>query len=541
MATYDAIVIGGGHNGLTCACYLARAGLNTLVLEQYHTVGGMTISEEITRPGFISDIHASGYLLGKLSPAPDELQLAAHGMEPITPEPNWAHVTTDGRLVTISRDPAKSFQSVEQFSTADARAWQTYYERYLAAKPQIVAGMHSIPPSPANQFATLWQQPDGTAEYRFEVQSARSWANQTFETEAARAYFASFALHGALSPDDAGGAQYAWLMFTSVQDVGVSIVKGGMHSVSLALARSFEASGGEIRTNALVKEIVVRDHRAVTVRLADGETIDVGRVVASNVDPRHLALDLLGDAAVGPVVAGKMRQYEWGDSFFTLYVAMDGPPEYRTGQEASLAGYVHGAGATMEDLSRIFMECRSGLLPSAPMLGMVNESVVDPSRAPAGKGLMKFVAHYVPYQVRGDATGRISGTNWDEVKEAYADYLIDFITANFIPNLKSRVIARVADSPLDLERRIISAVQGTHQHGAFLPYQTGSMRPIPEMGQYRSPVANVYLCGAGSHPGGGVGMGPGRNAAQAICSDLGLDFASAARGSTTPAADRGDA
>ncbi|MGE3598694.1 MAG: hypothetical protein AB7N70_24425, partial [Dehalococcoidia bacterium] len=114
-------------------------------------------------------------------------------------------------------------------------------------------------------------------------------------------------------------------------------------------------------------------------------------------------------------------------------------------------------------------------------------------------------------------------------REQYADYLIDYITANYIPNLKESLIKRVAESPLDLERRIISAVQGTHQHGAFLPYQTGAMRPIAEMGQYRSPVANVYLCGAGSHPGGGVGMGPGRNAAQAIYTNLGLDFAATLR------------
>lgn len=532
MPVYDAIVIGAGHNGLTCACYLTKAGLKVLVLEQYHDIGGMTISEEITLPGFLSDIHASGYLLGKLSPAPQELELAAHGLDPITPEPNWAHVTTDGRLVTISRDPAKSFQSLEQFSTADARAWRGLYERYLAAKPQIVAGMHSVPPSLASQFATLWQQPDGTAEYRFEVQSTRSWCNQSFETEAARAYFASFALHGALSPDDAGGAQYAWLFFTSVQDVGVSIIKGGMHSVPRALARSLEAHGGEIRTSARAKEIVVRDGKAVAVRLVEGEEIEVGQVVASNADPRHLTLDLLGEDQVGPAVTEKIRQYEWGDSFFAIYAALDGPPEYKVGAEASRAGYVHGAGATMEDLSRIFTECRSGLLPAAPMIGMVNESVVDPSRAPEGKGLMKFVAHYVPYRIQGDATGRISGTDWDEIKEQYADYLIEYITANYIPNLKQRLIKRVAASPLDLERRIISAVQGTHQHGASLPYQTGAMRPIPEMGQYRSPVANVYLCGAGSHPGAGVSMGPGRNAAQVICADLGLNPFTAVRTAT---------
>jgi phytoene dehydrogenase-like protein len=534
MAGYDAIVIGAGHNGLTCACYLAKAGLKVLVLEQFQEIGGMTISEEITLPGFLSDIHASGYVLGKLSPAPQELDLAAHGFEPITPEPNWAQVTPDGGLVTVSRDPEQTARSLAQFSPADAQTWQSLYQRYLAVKPQIVAGMHNPPPSPATQFATLWQQPDGTAEYRFELQSARSWSTQWFTTEAARAFFASFALHGALAPDDPGGGQYAWLFLSVVQDVGDSVVKGGMHQVSRALARVFEAHGGEIRTGALVRQIVVRDGRAVAVRLAGGEEIEAGRLIASNVDPRHLTLDLLGQEQVGATIAEKIRRYEWGDSFFTIHTAIDGPPEYKAGGAPAQAGYVHATGGSVENLSAIFTQCRSGLLPAAPMIGIVNESVVDPSRAPEGKGLLKFVAHYVPYRITGDAAGRITGTDWDAIKDQYADYLIDYITASYIPNLKQRLVARVAQSPVDLERRIISAVQGTHQHGAFLPYQTGSMRPIPEMGQYRSPIANVYLCGAGSHPGAGVGMGPGRNAAQAICADLGLAFPPA----TAPAQQR---
>jgi beta-carotene ketolase (CrtO type) len=133
------------------------------------------------------------------------------------------------------------------------------------------------------------------------------------------------------------------------------------------------------------------------------------------------------------------------------------------------------------------------------MVGIVNEAGVDPSRAPAGKGLMKFVVHYVPYRITGDATGRVAGTGWDDAKEAYADHIIDWLSQSFLPGLRERIIARGVHSPADLERRIISAVHGTHQHGAFLPYQVGVMRPIPELGQYRAPVKDVYLCGAGSH------------------------------------------
>jgi phytoene dehydrogenase-like protein len=153
---------------------------------------------------------------------------------------------------------------------------------------------------------------------------------------------------------------------------------------------------------------------------------------------------------------------------------------------------------------------------------MCNDSVIDPSRAPAGKAVMKMIVHNVPYEIRGDATGKICGRTWDEVKEPYADYLIDHLTTTYAPNLRDVILKRVVHSPVDLERLMLSAVRGTVIHGAFVPYQLGSLRPTPELGQYRTPVPNVYLCGAGSHPGGGITMAPGRNAAHAILADLDL-------------------
>jgi phytoene dehydrogenase-like protein len=153
-----------------------------------------------------------------------------------------------------------------------------------------------------------------------------------------------------------------------------------------------------------------------------------------------------------------------------------------------------------------------------------NDSAIDPSRVPDGKALMKFVVLSVPYVITGDATGKVPARTWDKAREPYADYLIDLITANYIPDLKAKILRRVTHSPVDISRKIISAVRGTLGHGAFLPYQSGSMRPIPELGQYKTPVPNVYLCSSGSHPGPGVSMAPGRNAAQVIFVDLGLDF-----------------
>ena len=241
-------------------------------------------------------------------------------------------------------------------------------------------------------------------------------------------------------------------------------------------------------------------------------------------DPGQLVLRFLGEGVVGAEVAGKMRRYEWGDSAFVIYAALDGPVEYKAGPGAANACHVHLTPASLDPIAQGAAECRGGELPATPLVVGWNDSVIDPSRAPEGKHLKKFVVLSVPYEIRGDATGGIRGRHWDEVKEQYADYLIDMIATDYIPDLKEKLLRRVAHSPLDLERKLSSAVRGTICHGAMLPYQTGSMRPIPELGQYRSPVENVYLCGSGSHPGPGVSMGPGRNAAREICADLNLEF-----------------
>ena len=530
---YDAVVIGAGHNGLTCACYLAKAGLKVLVLERCHDVGGMTLTEELTLPGFRSDVHASGYQLANLSPVPGELELEKHGLELIEPDLVYAHAFPDGRVLAVSRSLEKTVENIGRYSKKDAETWRALVERYRAAKDKIVASLFSAPPAFSAEAAALERSPAGMDEYRFGLQSMRSWCDQTFESEEVKCLFGAFALFMAHAPDDAGGAELAWLFGTVLQDAGNNLVKGGMHHVSLALADHLRSLGGEIRTSAGVEKILVGSGRATAVRLESGEEIPVGRLVASGVDPGQLALRFLGEGVVGPEIAGKMERYEWGDAAFVIYAALDGPVEYKAGPEAGGACHVHLTPPSLASVARASVECRGGELPATPLVVAWNDSVIDPSRAPEGKHLKKFVVLGVPYEIKGDATGHVRERDWDEAKEGYADYLIDRITADYIPDLKEKLLKREAHSPLDLERKLSSAVHGTICHGAMLPYQTGSMRPIPEMGDYRSPVENVYLCGSGSHPGPGVSMAPGRNAAETIFSDLGLDFgATVATGAT---------
>jgi phytoene dehydrogenase-like protein len=522
---HDAIVIGAGHNGLTCACYLAKAQLKVLVLEQYHVVGGMTVTEEETLPGFWSDIHASGYQLANLSPVPHELGLLDR-YELIEPEIPFSHAFPDSNIISVHRDIEKTVDDIARYSLKDADTWRALMKRFLAQKNAIVARMFSPPPSLPTVASDFAASPQGMEAYRFSMQSVRSWAKQTLEAEATKTLFGSFATFLGASPDDAGGAELGWLFASVLQNVGNNLVKGGMNRVTLALAEYLQSHGGEIRTNVRVEQILGDAKRATGVRLTSGEEIPVGQLVVSNVDPGHLVLDLLGAEMVGQDIVDKMRQYEWGDSVFVMFVALDSPINYKAGPAARQSAHVHLTEPSLDFFARVYLQCRGGVLPSAPMIVSWNDSAIDPCRAPADKALMKFVVLSVPYIITGDATGRVPGRTWDEAREPYADYLINLITANYIPDLKDKILKRVAHSPVDISRRIISAVHGTLGQGAFLPYQNGSLRPIPELGQYKTRIPNVYLSSSGSHPGPGVSMAPGRNAAQVIFADLGLDFGS---------------
>ncbi len=519
---YDAIVVGAGHNGLTCACYLARAGLRTLVLDQYHTVGGMATTEELTLPGFRSDVHAFGFQFANLSPVPAELGLSDYGLELIRPDINYSHVFSGGGMISMHREVEDTVASIGRYSKADAEVWRRLAGDFVEAKDDIARWMNSPPTPLAVEVDDLASRPGGMDTYRAGLQSIRSWSEEHFECKETRLFIGAWACHVGLAPDDVGGGHMAWLFASLIQELGSWAVKGGMHHLPLALAGYLRSHGGETRTGVRVAKILVENGRATGVRLTSGEDIGLTPqgVIASNVDPRQLIVELLGEEGVGRDLVAKMRRYEWGDAYLVIYLALDAPVTYAAGPDAQASAYVHTSEPSFEYLSRIYTECRSGQLPAHPFVAMMNDSTIDPSRAPAGKAVMKLLVHNVPYEITGDATGKIDGRTWDEVKEPYADYLIDYLTETYAPDLKGNILKRVVHSPVDIERLMVSAVHGTVTHGAMLPYQIGSMRPLPELAQYRAPIPNVYLCGSGSHPGPGITMAPGRNAAQVMLADL---------------------
>ncbi|MDQ4074289.1 MAG: NAD(P)/FAD-dependent oxidoreductase [Thermoproteota archaeon] len=526
MLEFDAIIIGAGHNGLTCACYLAKAGLNVLVLEEYQSIGGMTITEEITIPGFKSDIHAFGYQLANFSPVPFELQLSNYGFELINPQVSISHIFPNGQYIAIYPSIENTIKSIEKFSIEDGKAWNSLYNTYLSAKPKIIDSINS-PPTHLNITKDIEDASIeiGGEEYRKQLQSMRSWCNENFESDEARVLFGTFAAFVGLSPDDARGGDLCFLFSTMIQDKGNKVVKGGFGNLPLSLTKYLESKGSKIMTKSKVIEIIIENRRAIGVRLSDGRIIKAKRVVASSTDPHTLIINLIGEDNVEKTISRDIKRIEWGDSTLGIYLALSNKLKYKAGDEINKAAQVHFSPPTLEYFSKVFYQCRSGILPENPIPIMSNDSAMDPSRVPVGKHLIKFLIPNVPYHIKNHTTKEGKSTQWEEIKEQYADSIVEMVTKDYIPNLKEEIIKKTILSPIDYEKRPSTSIKGTLSCGSLLPYQSKSMRPIPQMSNYKVPgIGNIYLCGAGSHPGPGVSMAPGRNAAQVILRDLGIDF-----------------
>ncbi len=508
MRDPDAIVIGAGHNGLTCAAYLARAGLSVLVLEQYGQIGGLTRSEELTGPGFSSDVHGYGYQLGNLSPAPRELELERNGFELLHPDPNWVHAFPDGRAIECWRDIDETCRSIAAFSQRDADAWRRLNDDYVAQRDRVAAGLNHEPEAaalPAERRARLSE-----------------WAPAHFESPEMQAVMAAWACHVGLAPEEEGSAAFAQDFVTIIQNEGNNVVRGGMQKLCDALAASIREHGGAIRTAARVERIVVERGRAVGVRLAGGEEIRSRGPIVANANPARVLLDLLREDEVGSEVTRKMGGYRFGLGALCVFLALDEPAAYAAGAPAGRATYVHPSEPSMKPFSRMLREARSGLLPTQPFVLTANEGAVDPSRAPQGRSVMKLVIQPVPFVIEGDARGTIDARTWQEAAEPYADRVLDEFERDYAPGLRARTRTRVLRDPAEELSLGFDTVNGCMTHGAVIASQLGANRPIAECGRYRTPVEGVYLCGSGTHPGGGVSMMPGRNAAAAICEDLSL-------------------
>ncbi len=516
--SYDVIVVGGGHNGLVAAAYLARAGRRVLVLEKRPVVGGAVTTEDIA-PGFRGPTGAS--VVGLLRPeVTEDLNLAARGVQflPLDPE---VVALGDGKALRIWRDVRKTQSELAAISSKDAESYPRFvrFLRDFAAALDPILDMtppNITAPTFGEKLALLRRALSLRRLGKHRMQEMlrlppmpiRDVLNEWFETELLKASLAVDGLTGTFegpwSPGTAFGLVHHYL--PAVHGMGWSFVRGGMGTLSAALAAAAKEVGVTIRTDAEVRRIHSVSGRVTGVELGSGETI-AARVVASNADPKRTFLGLVEPGELGPEFLLHVRNIEMNGVVAKVNYALDGAPRLASVPDGVPAHF--RIAPSLEYIERAYDDAKYGKASSQPFLDVFVPTVVDPDLAPPGKHVMSALVQYAPYRLRKGS--------WDKEGEKLAER-VDAILDDMMPGFEKLVIERQVLTPLDLEQRF-GLTEGHIYHGEMTLDQGLVLRPVPGWSQYRTPVEGLYLCGSGAHPGGGVTGAPGHNAAKEILRD----------------------
>jgi phytoene dehydrogenase-like protein len=522
----DAIIIGGGHNGLVAAAYLARAGLSVLVLERRPGIGGACVTEEVW-PGY--KVSTLAYLCSLLQPKViRELELHRFGLHLYPKDPAFFTAFPDGRHLFFWQDMAATQHELAKFSRRDAQYYPTF-EQHMARLAAWVEGL--LLRTPPNIVRRTWRDylalarlgldtlrrsdPDLVRLYKIMTQSVRAYLDERFESEEIKATLATDGIIGTNGGPSTPGTAYIMLHHVMGGATGIrglwGFVRGGMGAISEAIGRSAVVRGAQIRTSAPVQRVLVRHGRAGGVVLDSGEEIQA-RVVLSNADPHVTFLQLVAPADLETDFRQDIANLHMRGCSAKINLALDALPDFTAYPGAQL-GPQHRATMhicpSMDYVERAWEEAQAGRPSAQPLLEITIPTAYDDSLAPPGKHLMGIFVQYAPYSLRqGD---------WDQCKEQFADRCID-ILAEYAPNIRHIIMHRQIISPLDLERDY-ALTGGNIFHGEMTLDQLFCMRPVAGWAQYRTPIRGLYLCGSGAHPGGGVMGAPGHNAAQVVLAD----------------------
>lgn len=514
---WDAIVIGGGHNGLVCAWYLARAGRRVLVLERRGVIGGAAVTEEFA-PGFRNS--TASYTLGLLDPQIiADMALHAHGLRIVgRPYSNFLPLE-DGRSLLMGG--GKSQAAVARFSPADAAALPDYERRLSAVAGVLRMLADRAPPdvagAPSDLFRLIdqaWRLLKLPSEAKRDAldlftRSAREVLDGFFESDPIKAVFGFDAVVGNHASPDTPGSAYVLLHHVwgeingRAGEWGHAI--GGMGAVTQAMAQACVQAGVTIRLNVPVTRVLASGGRADGVELADGTRIGA-RAVAANVHPKTLLLDMVAPELIEPGLRGRMRHHANGSGTFRMNVALDRLPRFTALPDPGdhlKSGII--LAPSLDYMDRAFVDSRAHGWSRAPIVEMLIPSLVDDSLAPPGMHVASlFAQHFAPTIAGG----------WDVHRDAAADAVIATVD-RFAPGFRASIVGQIALSPTDLETRF-GLVGGDIFHGRMSLDQLWAARPVLGAGAYRMPLKGLWLCGSGAHPGGGVTGRPGRNAARAM-------------------------
>jgi len=524
-ASYDAIVIGGGHNGLVSAAYLARAGRKVLVLERRHVLGGAAVTEEVF-PGFRFSV--CSYVVSLLRPEIiRELDLPRHGLE-ILPLDGTFTPMPDGDHLWRMSDHAKTRREIYRHSPVDAEAYDEYAKAMVEMARFVKPILSMVPPDPfaydvrglgtlaflGERFRRLPRAQQHSL-LQLMTMSAADLLDQWFETDVLKATMSASGIIGTFLGVRSPGTAYVLLHHYMGEIDGAfrswGFSRGGTGAISLAIAGAAREAGVEIRTEAPVARIRTRGGRAAGVVLPNGDEIDAP-LVLSSADPRVTFQKLMEPAQLPAEFLAGVSRYKYRGSSGKVNLALDALPDFTClpGSGAHLRGAI-SISPGVEYMERAYDDAKYGDFSRRPYIDMVIPSLTDPSVAPPGKHVLSCFVQYAPYKLR-------EGT-WDEKREAFGDAVVDTIS-EYAPNLKQVIRHRQVLTPLDLEREW-SLSEGNIFQGELSLEQLFFLRPVPGWARYRTPVAGLYLCGSATHPGGGIMGAPGRLAALEVLKDAG--------------------
>jgi phytoene dehydrogenase-like protein len=508
---YDAIVIGAGINGLAAALHLAVKGWKVVVVEGADVPGGAIKTREITLPGFRHDLHALNLSLFAGSPffSAHKDRLLAHGLAFVSAEYCFATAFPDGTWLGVQKNPDANIGRIAALNPADAERWRAMTAAFGQDAPHIFALLGSPLPSwQALRVAFAAWRARGTAwvadTVRLLFASPREWLDENFQNEKLKTMLAVWGLHLDFSPDCAGGALFPYLESMADQAFGMALGRGGADAVISALVGAIAAAGGEVRLDAPVQSIAVENGKAKGAVLATGERIEATRAVIANLHPHVLFGRLLPTSSTAAERLAKLRP---GPATMMLHLALSDLPAWRAGAELRRFAYVHLA-PSLAAMAKAYTEALDGLLPVEPALVVGQPSAIDPSRAPPGRHTLWVQVRVLPTRIRGDAAQSIAGTQWDDVREAYADRVIAIIE-RYAPGFAAKILARAVLSPADLERDNPNLVGGDSLGGSHHLDQNFFFRPAFGWSRYRTPINSLYMVGASTWPGAGTGAGSG--------------------------------
>ncbi|MEP1930587.1 MAG: NAD(P)/FAD-dependent oxidoreductase [Roseibium sp.] len=515
----DAIIIGSGHNSLTCAAHLAAKGWSVSVFEQAPVPGGAVKTAELTLPGFRHDWAAMNLSLfagSGFSKTYGE-DLGKHGLEYVPVQHVFASVFPDGKWFGVSNDTDATLARLKTFSSADALTWDNLSTEFFTQAEPIfdLLGSPMTKRSLAKQAMKILSKRGvgGTLDLaKFMMMSPRAWLDETFQSEHVKATLAAWGMHLDFAPDVAGGALFPYLEAMAGQAFGMVLGKSGAQTVTDALSALIESKGGTIECGANVTRILHEDGRARGVELADGRQVQADKAVIANVAPR--ALQELTSGTGDTAYDAGLSKFQHAPGTMMIHLALDDLSEWAAGAELRDFAYVHIA-PSMDYMARAYQEAQAGLLPQAPVIVCGQPTAVDPSRAPEGKHILWLQVRMAPGDIRGDAAGSISATNWEEAAAPFAERALD-ILEQYAPGTRAKVIGKRVVSPMELETDNPNLVGGDQICGSHHLHQHFLFRPLRGYADGTTPIANLHHTGAAVWPGAGTGAGPGFLLAQKL-------------------------